>query len=337
MAGTVLAACAGIVNAVAWLELGAFVSHMTGNMSKVGIRIQGAHVGRNDLADVVEAMGLVASFMAGAVMCGLLVTSSVVRFGRELYGLALIGNSSFLLVAMVLSKHPSAKYLAAAACGLQNGMCTSHFGAVCRTTHVTGLVTDAGTALGRLLAVALRRCARHRRSGALDRAETEVEAERLWVYFCLGAGFLLGTKTGAWLAHWLGAFGLAVPAAVTGLGGVACCARWAFVTHQGADEIATAMHAAEAEQLDGIIERAKQALQEASQQEQIDVPRFREVAKALETSISQLRRGWVGEASGDDWPAVGASCTRAPGDEATGDCEAFREAPCNGVAELAEA
>jgi xanthosine utilization system XapX-like protein len=39
-------------------------------------------------------------------------------------------------------------YLVSLACGLQNGMCTTFSGAVIRTTHVTGILTDIGLILG---------------------------------------------------------------------------------------------------------------------------------------------------------------------------------------------
>ncbi|CAF1188152.1 unnamed protein product [Rotaria sp. Silwood1] len=42
-------------------------------------------------------------------------------------------------------------YLVSLACGLQNGMCTTFSGAVIRTTHMTGVLTDIGLVLGQAL------------------------------------------------------------------------------------------------------------------------------------------------------------------------------------------
>jgi hypothetical protein len=42
-------------------------------------------------------------------------------------------------------------YLISLACGLQNGMCTTFSGAVIRTTHVTGILTDIGLILGQAI------------------------------------------------------------------------------------------------------------------------------------------------------------------------------------------
>ena len=45
---------------------------------------------------------------------------------------------------------PSA-YLICLGCGLQNGMCTTFSGAVIRTTHVTGILTDIGLIIGQAI------------------------------------------------------------------------------------------------------------------------------------------------------------------------------------------
>lgn len=46
---------------------------------------------------------------------------------------------------------PPGAYLVCLACGLQNGMCTSFSGAVIRTTHVTGILTDIGLIIGQAI------------------------------------------------------------------------------------------------------------------------------------------------------------------------------------------
>ncbi len=53
--------------------------------------------------------------------------------------MSLIGSSASLQVGT---------YLVSLACGLQNGMCTTFSGAVIRTTHMTGILTDMGLVLG---------------------------------------------------------------------------------------------------------------------------------------------------------------------------------------------
>jgi uncharacterized membrane protein YoaK (UPF0700 family) len=42
-------------------------------------------------------------------------------------------------------------YLVCLGCGLQNGMCTTFSGAVIRTTHVSGILTDIGLIIGQAI------------------------------------------------------------------------------------------------------------------------------------------------------------------------------------------
>ena len=54
---------------------------------------------------------------------------------KAFYGLALVLNSALLVSAAFVPGRLLAASLVAAACGLQNAMCTSHFGTIIRTTH----------------------------------------------------------------------------------------------------------------------------------------------------------------------------------------------------------
>lgn len=157
----------------------------------------------------------------GSIICGFIISKNEVRFGKELYGFALLGNSLLLILATIVPKGDATLYLAAAACGLQNGICTMHFGAVCRTTHVTGLVTDLGTAIGRIGAILGRRWLVLRQSlDVIDKTEIEVDLARIRVYFCLIFGFGFGAAAGAWLWHFWGLWALLFPAGVTFTAGV---------------------------------------------------------------------------------------------------------------------
>jgi uncharacterized membrane protein YoaK (UPF0700 family) len=71
------------------------------------------------------------------------------------------------------------QYLASGACGLQNAMTSTFSGAVVRTTHVTGLFTDLGIAVGLRF-----------RGQPIDR-------RRVVLYLTLIAGFVLGGVGGA--------------------------------------------------------------------------------------------------------------------------------------------
>lgn len=219
-AGTVLALSAGMVDAVAFNELGHFVTHVTGNMAHIGIRVEGNYNDTYTLVDLRKAFLLVAAFLVGAITCGLIISSNTeVRFGKELYGFALLGNSFFLVLATFVPNQEVAMYLAAASAGLQNGICTVHFGAVCRTTHLTGLVTDLGTAIGRILHIVCRRLVKRQKLDILDRSEIDVDATRMKVYCLLIFGFFLGAILGSFLSYFIGIYGMLVPAFITFSGG----------------------------------------------------------------------------------------------------------------------
>jgi len=292
IAGTVLSACAGMVNAICYLQLGSFVSHVSGTVTKVGMRVQGIAVGRDTAADLDDAIGLVVSFIAGAAVCGLMAgrySLKEVHFRNKLYGLALIGNALLLASTIGLADFHMAKYIAAIACGLQNGMCTMHLGAICRTTHVTGLATDLGTTLGRLLGVLIRsKCLRN--LDAFDRAEAEVVSKRLKVYLLLGGGFLSGGFLGAWFAEW-GIYGLAVPMGISFVLGVTY-----FVCHETMQKQLLrrerSLNPQKVEEVERALERTVMLLHELSDQtpDNPELDSMAQVLRHLETTISQRYR-----------------------------------------------
>ncbi len=91
--------------------------------------------------------------------------------------------------------------LAATACGLQNGLATSYSGAVVRTTHMTGIVTDLGITLGHWL------------------RRQPVEWFRVRLHLVLLLGFVLGGASGATLFGVIGPDTLLVPAVAVFLAG----------------------------------------------------------------------------------------------------------------------
>jgi len=215
--GWFLASCAGFVNTVAFLNWQMFVSHMTGTSTKIGLRIEGYNNGENTHIEVYKALALVASFVAGAFTCGLLIDKNQVHFGgKSWYGLALVVNGLLLITATFLEDMPTTSCnLAAMACGLQNAMCTSHFGAVVRTTHVTGTLTDIGSILGRLAVMYLRRGCRGSRFNVLEKAERGVDLRKLLVLLPMWIFFVVGTVFGAFAESILGKRALFIPAFAT--------------------------------------------------------------------------------------------------------------------------
>jgi uncharacterized membrane protein YoaK (UPF0700 family) len=195
-----LALVAGMVNAVGFLAFGhQAITHLTGTTTLLGVAIaQGQGV-------LVAQLALfLASFFAGAALSGAIVRDSTLRLGRR-YGVALMLESLLLLLAVpLLRSHSTAGIcLASAACGLQNAMASTYSGAVLRTTHVSGIVTDLGIMLGQRL-----RGLRH-------------DARRRNLYLLIVAGFALGALAGAAGFGLAGENVLLLPAVLTGAAGLA--------------------------------------------------------------------------------------------------------------------
>lgn len=215
----VLTMNAAIVNVVAFYGLGAFTSHVTGTLSKFGMR---AHSGEANSAD---AVGLVLSFIAGSMLCGTLIEKSTVDFGLAKYGIVLWINASLLGAACGLSDFDAARYLAAAACGLQNGMATSYCGAVMRTTHMTGAATDIGLLIGRLGSLFLRRKCRGVPFDDKDNADISQDVTKVTLLLLLLGSFLMGSFLGAVLFDAVAVEAMLIPASMNGFAGT-CYACW---------------------------------------------------------------------------------------------------------------
>lgn len=197
--GFTLTGVAGAVNAVGFLGIHhQALSHMSGTGT-----ILSTHLATGDFAGARHALFVLSWFFLGCVLSGVIIRQSTLRAGRR-YGAALICESALLFAAAYFLRHGSntGDYLAAMACGLQNAMATSYSGAVVRTTHITGIVTDLGIAVGHAV-----------RGEPVDR-------HRVTLFTILVSGFLTGGVLGGWgYAVW-GSDALLFPAAATGAAGV---------------------------------------------------------------------------------------------------------------------
>lgn len=158
-----LAFHAGYLNAGGFLACHRFVSHMTGFGTQVGINI-----GLKEYLFAFEMIIIPIFFIVGATYAGFLVDRKLVRNKRPkiLRGLSVI--LAINIAVYVLSQFDvfgdfglpfGAKadvlllFLLAFCCGLQNGLFVSLTSGQIRTTHITGLCTDIGLNLVRLLAL----------------------------------------------------------------------------------------------------------------------------------------------------------------------------------------
>ena len=174
--GALLASCAGCINAVGFLSAQhQAITHVTGTVSMLGV-----HLAAGEGSETLHTAAVFISFFAGCVVSGLIIKHAALRSGYP-YGTALVLESALLIAAACLFNRGvgAGTYVAAMACGLQNAMATTYSGAVIRTTHVTGIVTDLGIAIGQIV-----------RREPIDR-------RRIGLYLVLLAGFFVGGIAGA--------------------------------------------------------------------------------------------------------------------------------------------
>ncbi len=147
--GAVLAFSAGSVNTAALMGFtNLSVSHVTGNVSLFSAAI--AHF---DARSILFIGASLLAFLAGSVLSGFVIGQTSLKLGKR-YGRALYLEAALLILSYWLyQQHDYLGQLTAAmACGLQNAMVATYSGAVIRTTHLTGLTSDMGAAIGNWLA-----------------------------------------------------------------------------------------------------------------------------------------------------------------------------------------
>ena len=153
--GAVLAFVAGATNAGGFLAVGTYTSHMTGVVSALADNLV-----LGQLALAAASLGALGAFLLGAMTSAWLVNWGLREKLTSAYGLPLLLESVLLLIfgifgaVISLWSHffvPLTVLLLCFIMGLQNAVITKISKAEIRTTHVTGLVTDLGIELGKLL------------------------------------------------------------------------------------------------------------------------------------------------------------------------------------------
>lgn len=195
----VLSAVAGYVNAVTIAGvLHVPSTHMSGTTTRLSVDV----VGGLDASTLLFDVALIGAFVLGAAVSGAILDSTQLRVGRR-YGMLLVLESLVLTLAWLILNTGSRYYLPVIglAAGLQNALATQYSRATVRTTHMTGILTDLGIALGKWIS---RRGVTH---------------WRVALYLAIFIGFLVGGAGGAAMSLLLHDHALLVPIAVTGLGG----------------------------------------------------------------------------------------------------------------------
>lgn len=199
--GAGLAFVAGALNAGGFLAVGQYTSHMTGMVSTAADNFA--------LGQWVVAIGALlafAAFLAGAMCTALLVNYSRRRQPRWAYlptlsleallllGFGVIGSQ---LLPHQIERVSLTALLLCFTMGLQNALVTKISNAEIRTTHLTGLVTDFGIELGRLIYW-------NRGHGRPGEIKVRANRRRLRIHATMIAAFFGGGVSGALAFKYLG-------------------------------------------------------------------------------------------------------------------------------------
>lgn len=212
-----LAFIAGFCNSGGFILIGSYTSHVTGSVGRISTDVAEGNPGA-----AVFAVLLVVMFFAGAFASTLIIEAHGPTRKQEGYGTALLGQGMLLSLFVVVAgpdyaTHPRVLDAEASmlcfAMGMQNSLMTRMSGAVIRTTHLTGVVTD--------LAIETAGWYRFHRAklpvlstliGPLQPAERPVLTRSILLGTIMLA-FIFGGIVGAWLTHHETRWSMALPAA----------------------------------------------------------------------------------------------------------------------------
>ncbi len=211
-----LAATAGFVNSGGFVLVGSFTSHVTGSIGRLARDVAEGHP-----AASLSAVSLVLAFFVGGFFASVLLEAEHPPQIASRYGLALAVEAGLLACFVIIAgisraSHPrmldAQAALLCAAMGVQNSLVTRLSGAVVRTTHLTGVVTDLGIEAARW----------HRRrratSGASPKASHHpggTASERVSLLLAIVASFIAGAAAGGVLTLRASRWAMCLPVATT--------------------------------------------------------------------------------------------------------------------------
>ncbi|HQX58585.1 MAG TPA: YoaK family protein, partial [Burkholderiaceae bacterium] len=153
--GVTLAFVAGAINAGGFLAVQQYTSHMTGIVSAMA-----DNLALGQLAMVLAGLGALLSFMLGAACSAIMVNFARRHNMHSEFAMPLLLEALLLLIFGLMGARlmgvdglfvPVTVMLLCFMMGLQNAVISKLSNAEIRTTHVTGLVTDIGIELGKLM------------------------------------------------------------------------------------------------------------------------------------------------------------------------------------------
>jgi uncharacterized membrane protein YoaK (UPF0700 family) len=192
--GLVLALVAGAVNAGGFMIIGKYTSHMTGILSSVADEMALAHY-----QEVMAGLGYFLAFL-----CGSICSTQTILWARRHrlhseYALPLAYEAVLLLVFTAIGMNldwllsitvPLTVALLCFSMGFQNALITKISKAETRTTHMTGVVTDLGIELGRLISF-------HHFSSSPQGQIVKTDLKKLKIHASILLFFVTGSFLGA--------------------------------------------------------------------------------------------------------------------------------------------
>ena len=188
-----LAAVAGGLNAAAFHEVGFFSANMTGNVSALS-----SLLAMGQWAQGLGYLAIVFAFIVGAMVSTLAISAGLRRGVVTIYARVILAEAACLILLgtarVALDRAAGVPLLVlglAFLMGLQNAIVTHISNARVRTTHVSGLATDIGIGLSRMIDI-LR--------GKADQVKREGVMVKLRLHSGTVLSFLLGGVAGvlAW-------------------------------------------------------------------------------------------------------------------------------------------
>jgi len=193
-----LAFVAGATNAGGYLAVNQYTSHMSGIVSTGADQLA-----LGNMALVLAALGSLLSFTAGAI-CSAIMINWARRAGlQSQYACPLVVEAGLLICFGLIGGNldrqmglfvSATVMLLCFIMGLQNAMITKLSKAEIRTTHVTGMVTDIGIELGKLLYWNSPRYRQTEVPVTADLAKMKLLASLLGAFFSGGVAGALGFK-----------------------------------------------------------------------------------------------------------------------------------------------
>ena len=188
--GVALASIAGALNAGGFLAVGEYTSHMTGIISAAADNlILGKFI------PAIAAVLMLIAFVSGSACTAIMVNYAKQHIYTPVLLLEAVLLLVFGLIGSTLQTHAvmTVSFTAVLLCyvmGLQNALITKISNAEIRTTHVTGLVTDIGIELGKLIYL-------FREKGQIREAEVASNYYKLRLHSMLVCAFFSGGVIGA--------------------------------------------------------------------------------------------------------------------------------------------